>query len=580
MKKILSAILIYMMILSCASVYALTSEDAISYYNILGKLSSRETGAASGYLVDFDDDGSEELVLFWESDWEILYEGDSGGYRYKNYEIYSGDELIGSGKVDSCFDLYIKTKQGEGNRKYLIKNLHNEYNGTLISYTVENGKWVEKDNYGFIYSGEEGGMIQADINGVKGSIDDFYNEAGKYEWYMDIKTGDTSVKDTISYNIGTVLDGYKDVLPAMSYAEKEALFEDLLLTFSGYDVDYRTVDDYELLEDVFIGAEVENINGLGLKKDDGYPYAKIINLDEITQKLFGRVFDGKEFGKETLPPEVEILDGYIFNDGGIWYWAYGGGRGIGTGNSYPKNLYEIGNGYYYALQKVEWINSAGEPDGEFLYSYIVKENEDGSYRLIRTYPADYILTQAELEEMINPSDWAVTELEAANKAKLVPHLDDEPFIRDSASRIQFAQLAVNLAEKVTGKKLSAAPESTFEDCADEAVLKAYRAGIINGVSENEFAPKDRLTREQLATMLWRTVDYTQKATKKEKLKAGGTLSEYIDAADVADYATEAIPSLVHNGIMKGTSQTELSPKDICSVEQSIIMIYRTYTKIK
>ena len=182
--------------------------------------------------------------------------------------------------------------------------------------------------------------------------------------------------------------------------------------------------------------------------------------------------------------------------------------------------------------------------------------------------------------MINPSDWAVTELEAANKAKLVPHLDDEPFIRDSASRIQFAQLAVNLAEKVTGKKLSAAPESTFEDCTDEAVLKAYKAGIINGVSENEFAPKDRLTREQLATMLWRTVDYIQTTTKKEKMKAGGTLSEYIDAADVSDYATEAITSLVHNGIMKGTSQTELSPKDICSVEQSIIMIYRTYTKIK
>ena len=44
--------------------------------------------------------------------------------------------------------------------------------------------------------------------------------------------------------------------------------------------------------------------------------------------------------------------------------------------------------------------------------------------------------------------------------------------------------------------------------------------------------------------------------------------------------TEAVSALAKNEIMKGTSETELSPKGNCSVEQSIVLIYRTFLKIK
>ncbi|MDO5311373.1 MAG: S-layer homology domain-containing protein, partial [Clostridia bacterium] len=247
---------------------------------------------------------------------------------------------------------------------------------------------------------------------------------------------------------------------------------------------------------------------------------------------------------------------------------------------YNKHLYDIGDGYYYAVQEVVWFNSAYEEFDTSVYAYIIKKNNDGSYRLIRTYKKGELLSQKDIDELVNPSDWAVDELGKAEKAGLAPKLDGEPFMTESATRLQFAQLAVSLAEKATGKSLASAPDTTFKDCEDIAVLKAYKAGIINGTSETEFSPHARLTREQLAAMIWRTVKYIQSETKKEKLTGGGDISSYADAYDVSDYAAEAVAALSKNGIMKGTSETELSPKGNCSVEQSIILIYRTYLKIK
>lgn len=81
-------------------------------------------------------------------------------------------------------------------------------------------------------------------------------------------------------------------------------------------------------------------------------------------------------------------------------------------------------------------------------------------------------------------------------------------------------------------------------------------------------------------MIWRTVKYIQKETNKEKLTNGGDILGFIDAGDVSDHASEAIAALAKYDIMKGTSETELSPKSACTVEQSVILIYRTFNKIK
>ena len=121
--------------------------------------------------------------------------------------------------------------------------------------------------------------------------------------------------------------------------------------------------------------------------------------------------------------------------------------------------------------------------------------------------------------------------------------------------------------------------NTFTDCSDLAVRKAYAAGIVNGMTETTFSPNGTLTREQLATMLWRAVKYIQTESGQQALTGGGSLTGYTDADSVSSYAKEAVAALNKHGIMKGTSNTALSPKGSCTVEQSVLLSYRTFLKL-
>ena len=387
----------------------------------------------------------------------------------------------------------------------------------------------------------------------------------------------------ISIFANAEIEGYNDVLPKMNQNEKQALFNDFLCAFSGYDIDYRTASDYTLLEEILPTARIEGGEALELEinyTDSSYGKVSKQALDKLTTSIYGRVFDGNDFKYENMPPADQIGDGYFFWKDGEWFYQYGGDRGVGGGEGYPKHLYDIGNGYYYAVQEVVWFNSGGDEYDRGMCAYIIKKNNDGSYRLIRTYAKGVILNKADIDAFVNPSDWAKAEIDAANSAGLIPNLDDEPLWNNNATRLQFAQLAVSLAETITGKQLPQNKSVAFKDCNDAAVLKAYQAGIVNGVSDTEFAPNESLTREQLATMIWRTVKYIQKETNKEKLTDGGDISGFADAGDVSDYASEAVAALAKYDIMKGTSETELSPKSACTVEQSVLLIYRTFNKIK
>ena len=184
-----------------------------------------------------------------------------------------------------------------------------------------------------------------------------------------------------------------------------------------------------------------------------------------------------------------------------------------------------------------------------------------------------------LAALDQPSSWAQEEIDAAQAAGLIPALADDPSWQDKATRLHFAQLAVRLAETATGETLPAAPASTFTDCTDLAVRKAYAAGIVNGTTSTTFSPQNKLTREQLATMLWRAVDYIQTRTGENTLTAGGSLTGYTDAAQVSAYAREAVAALAHHSIMQGTGPTTLSPQNDCTVEQSVVLAYRTLEKL-
>ena len=176
-----------------------------------------------------------------------------------------------------------------------------------------------------------------------------------------------------------------------------------------------------------------------------------------------------------------------------------------------------------------------------------------------------------------PSDWARDEVEAAVAAGLVPELTGNPGYQDAITREQFAELALKLVMMTSpGRDLGYTP--AFDDCDNDNVVLAAAMGIVTGVGNNKFDPKTTTNREQIATMLCRAIQYIEEATGETYLGAPADLGQFSDRAEISNWAAEGVGLLAANGIMKGTSDTTASPGDPCTVEQSILLVYRFYTK--
>ena len=82
----------------------------------------------------------------------------------------------------------------------------------------------------------------------------------------------------------------------------------------------------------------------------------------------------------------------------------------------------------------------------------------------------------------------------------------------------------------------------------DAVVWATEAGVVNGMGDGTFAPNDNITRQEMATMLYRLA----KAEKVEEDK----LASFPDAASVADWAKDAMNWAVSTEIVNGSTHDD------------------------
>ena len=104
----------------------------------------------------------------------------------------------------------------------------------------------------------------------------------------------------------------------------------------------------------------------------------------------------------------------------------------------------------------------------------------------------------------------------------------------------------------------------------EAVRWAASEGIVLGYGDGTFAPNDTITREQLATMLYRYEQY----------KGGGFVGawmfrmDYTDIADVSEWAYEAMCYMSMHKIITGKPDGCLDPKGEASRAEVAVMLQR------
>ena len=175
----------------------------------------------------------------------------------------------------------------------------------------------------------------------------------------------------------------------------------------------------------------------------------------------------------------------------------------------------------------------------------------------------------------NASEWAIEELNEADTAGLIPKIFTNADLTKSITRKEFAHIAVTFYEKIRDKEIVVTEiTNPFEDTDDEYVLKAYKLGVTNGVSETEFAPNKEITREQLATMMSRTIEKIGVETSVNLSK----VNKFADDNKMNDWSKEAIYFMSEAGIIKGVGENNFGVSGTATREQALLISIRSANK--
>ena len=207
----------------------------------------------------------------------------------------------------------------------------------------------------------------------------------------------------------------------------------------------------------------------------------------------------------------------------------------------------------------------------------VTENPDGTYTF--TMPNGQVTVEVTFVESqpeplpftdVAESDWFYDAVRYAYENGLMGGIGDNLFAPNSpTTRAQLVTILYRLEGEpaVTG-------QSPFTDVeADtwytDAVAWAAEEGIVNGVSETQFAPGNNITREQLATILFR---YAQ--AKGYDVSPRADLSGFPDAGDILPYAQEAMAWAVAEGLLQGFEDDTLRPQGNATRAQIATILMR------
>ena len=300
------------------------------------------------------------------------------------------------------------------------------------------------------------------------------------------------------------------------------------------DVDLKIKKDFNSIDE-FYSALTEAVVLSVIKTPDGYlnvkkvisDFKKEIGIssqskeDRIYKDLAGKSFDSYS---ELKSEYQKLLKKYSANGGGSSSGGGGGGGNSGTGTvkhptveketltPIPKKHFSDMDGALWASEACEFLAEKG----------ILSGKSDGVFA-----PNDKI-TREEFVTII------------ARAFSLKKYTDNNSF-----------------------------SDLTENDWCYEYVLAANQNGVIQGVTENSFGKGMNITRQDMATILYRVIGLNG---LNNDIQTNNVT--FTDESEISDYAKEAVSYLASAGIINGMDDGSFCGRDNASRAQAAQMIYK------
>ena len=466
-------------------------------------------------------------------------------------------------------------------------------NITNGGYAVSDGEYVYYSADGHLYREDVGGgnrksLVDGDSYESIVIYEDYiyystFNLSGSFIYRVDKKGEDSpeymgACKSTMTFF--TIYDGY------LYYNAGSVVRKKNLENLEGYVDIANTYDSFAILDDRLYFDNIDSqagAKGLASVDLDGDNF-KTYNIGDISY-IIG-AYDNKIYytangetrfitkkGKEEVIGKTNRLWFNIY-DNYIYFIDYDNGRRLSriSLNGKEKEISDLE--VYSDLCIVEDKVYRRSADG---YKNVIiadlpefsgsEDEEDYDYN--HDYDSDSVFS--------NVSSWAEEEVSEAYENGLVPEYFEGKDLTRKISRAEFAAVAVQTYETIADKSVSA-KSTPFDDISGHELKKdigkAYRLNVAIGVSDDEFAPDEDITREQLATMLCRVIkkykypDWTID-TDDEYYIGGSNVKKFADDNEISDFARDSVYYMYSVGIINGIGNNKFAPKNSTSYQESI-----------
>ncbi len=221
----------------------------------------------------------------------------------------------------------------------------------------------------------------------------------------------------------------------------------------------------------------------------------------------------------------------------------------------------------YDLDKLTVTYKEKDQDGNKKDKEVKVSYKDSEGLYLFNMPAASVVVKAAFKSQggdtefkdVNPKSWYAKAVAWAVKHGMMQGVGDGFFKPDDfTTRAHLARLIYNAegmpATSYQIKFLDVKSNAWYAD----AVKYVCEKGIMDGYDQTHFAPNEYVTREQLATILYRygKVKGADLTFDKERKM----LAAYPDAGSVASWAKDAMEWALEKGILKGMETGNLAPK--------------------
>lgn len=255
--------------------------------------------------------------------------------------------------------------------------------------------------------------------------------------------------------------------------------------------------------------------------------------------------------------------------GGYWLGEFDNGRNSGW-------MYTV-NGAHPSVGLCEYDLQDGDRIvWHYVDDYTVEEHKFTWLEAEDISPEEYVKKngkeEADVDSFtdVNKTDWFYDDVKYVVENGLMNGTGDGKFSpTDSMNRAMLVTVLYRLEgePKVSGT-------SEFTDVENNqwytnAVLWATKNEIVNGYGDGKFGPTDSITREQMATILFRYAAY-----KNYKTSDSNSLTGYTDFSEISVYALKSLKWANAEGLITGRTASTLAPQGTATRAEVAAILHR------